>query len=215
MKLIFTVCTLFLTAGLIKGQNQVGIFAGAHSSSARYLVFNEEQEVSMKPGFHLGVNMKVPFEGNLYFNPAAFYSMKGYDVKFTGFTFPPDNKAINNSTTIHTFELAALLQYDLSKNSGHFFIRLGPSLDFQLFGKEKFDLADGTTVSRNMKWSQVDYGRYAANLIGQFGYETGSGFTIFGHYTLGEGSINNADFGPRIRHRLFGLSIGKYIKNKR
>ncbi len=215
MKFILTTCSLFFSAFFVMGQNQVGIFAGAHANSARYLVFKQEQEVTMKAGFHAGVNMKVPFEGNLYFNPSVFYSMKGYDVKFTSFTNPPDNRAINNSTTIHTFELAPMLQIDLSRNPGHFFIKAGPSLDFQILGKEKFDLNDGTTISRNMKWSPVDYGRFAASLIGQFGYETGGGFMIFAHYSLGEGSISNADGGPRIRHRQFGLSIGKYLKNKK
>ena len=59
--------------------------------------------------------------------------------------FPPDTAAIDNNTTIHTFELASLLQYNLGKQPYHFFIKAGPSLDFQLFGKEKFTKKDNSS----------------------------------------------------------------------
>lgn len=199
----------------VTAQNQVGIFAGANASGTHYLVNDNKQAATYKAGFHAGVNMKVPFEGNLYFNPAVFYSLKGYDVTFTDFTFPPDATAKNNSTSIHSFELAALLQYDFSVSPGHFFIKGGPSLDIQLLGKEKFDLQNGTTVSRNIKWGFSDYNRIGANLIAQFGYETGSGFIFTAGYSHGVGSLSNADGGPRIFHRVFGFSIGKYLKNKK
>ena len=39
-----------------------------------------------------------------------------------------------------------------------------------------------------------------------------AGNTLNGTQKLG--SINNADYGPRIRHRVFGVSIGKYFKKK-
>jgi hypothetical protein len=55
------------------------------------------------------------------------------------------------------------------------------------------------------------YGHYGANLLLQFGYETKNGFSVSALYGHGIGSINNADYGPAIRHRAFGLSIGKYL----
>ena len=66
-----------------------------------------------------------------------------------------------------------------------------------------------------MTWSPGAYGRYSANFIAQLGYETNSGFIIFAQYSHGATSINNADLGPRIRHRVFGLSIGKYLKKNK
>ena len=60
-------------------------------------------------------------------------------MKFNRYAFPPDTLATDNNTSIHTFELAFLLQFDLGKRHGHFFIKAGPSLDFQLAGKEKDD----------------------------------------------------------------------------
>jgi hypothetical protein len=66
-----------------------------------------------------------------------------------------------------------------------------------------------------MKWGPGEYGHYGANLLAQFGYETNSGFIIYGQYSYGATTINNADFGPAIRHRIFGISIGKYLKKNK
>ena len=79
---------------------------------------------SNKYGFHLGANLKVPFENKLYFAPAVFYSLKGYKVKFNQPSVLPDSLAVDNNTTIHTFELAALFQYDFTSNPNHFFVKL-------------------------------------------------------------------------------------------
>lgn len=212
--LISLFSVLFISTDLLS-QNQFGIFAGPQVTSAKYSVLNVNQKTDNKYGFQAGVTMKVPFESNLFFAPEAFYSLKGYKVALTTFAYPPDVNAADNNTTIHTFELAALLQVDLGSNPSHFYIKAGPSLDFQLFGKETYNLKTGGSVSRNMKWGPGEYGHYAANLLARFGYETKSGFMIFGQYTHGPASINNADFGPRIRHRAYGLSIGKYINRKK
>lgn len=159
--------------------------------------------------------MKVPFEGRLYFAPAVLYSLKGYKVKLNGSAYPPDVNAVDNNTTIHSVELAALLQVDLGNKPSHFFVKGGPTLDFLLFGKEKFNLNSGTSVSRNMKWGPGEYGHYAANVIAQFGYESNSGFFVFGQYTYGLTTINNADGGPRIGNRIYGISFGTYLKRKK
>jgi hypothetical protein len=65
-----------------------------------------------------------------------------------------------------------------------------------------------------MKFSFGDYGHYAANAIIQFGYESKNGLIIFGQCSLGLASINNADYGPEIRHRAYGISVGKYLHHK-
>jgi len=214
-KYTFLFATLFFSL-IANSQLDVGIFAGPQATGARYTILNQKQKNEVKYGFQAGVGFKTQFENNLYFSPAAFYSLKGYKVAFTQFVYPPDTGAINNNTTIHTFELAALLQYNFSKDPGHFFIKAGPSLDFHLFGKETFDQKSGGSVSRNMKFStEGDYGHFSANMLGQFGYESASGFMIFLQYTHGMASTSNEDKGPKIRHRAFGLSIGKYLRSKK
>lgn len=191
------------------------VFAGPQATSAKYRIQEVKQPTENKIGLQAGVGMKVPFEGNLYFSPGIFYSMKGYKVAFNKSAFPPDITAMDNNTRIHTVETAFLLQLDFTNQPGHTFIKFGPSLDFQLFGREKFNTTNNTTVDRKMKFGYSDYGHYAANFLVQFGYEAESGFLIYWQYTYGLGSINNADDGPRIRHRGFGLSIGKYLKRKK
>jgi hypothetical protein len=186
------------------------------SNNARYLVTNVEQKTKMKVGFHAGMNMKVPFENKLFFTPTVAYSLKGYDVTFTQYTNPPDANAADNSTTIHTFEISPLLQYDFNSSPSHVFIRVGPSIDVQLFGKEKYNLRSGTAVSRKMNFDLAgDYGLFGASLISQVGYETASGFSVFAHYTHGIGSIVNLDGGPKVYHRIFGISVGKYLKKNK
>ncbi len=215
MKKIFTASALLLSVLRASSQVDFGIFAGPQMTSGKYTVDGVQQKDESKYGFQLGVALKVPFENNLYFAPMAFYSMKGYKVTLNRFVYPPDVNAIDNNTTLHTFELAALLQYDFSNKPSHFFIKGGPSLDFQLFGKEKFNLNGGGSVDQSMKFGPVEYGHYSANLLAHLGYETASGFMVFAQYTYGAASINNKDGGPRIRHRAIGLSIGKYFNRKK
>jgi hypothetical protein len=215
MKKTFLLSVLITFISVCHSQSRFGIFAGPQTTTARYSVTGIKQPAEYKFGFHAGFGWKILFENHLFFSPAAFYSFKGYKVKFNRYAFPPDTAATNNNTSIHTFELAFLLQFDLGNKPSHFFIKAGPSLDFQLTGKEKFNLKTGGTVNRNMNYDYTAYGHYSANMIMQLGFEIGKGFMIFGQYTLGLTNLNNADAGPNIRHRAYGISLGKYFNNKK
>lgn len=209
MKKIIALCLITGIFFQSSAQSKFGIFAGPQLSSARYLIDGKKQATSGKPGFQLGATYLTPIEGRLYFAPTAFYSLKGYKVEFNKQAFPPDTAAVDNNTTIHTFEVAALLQYNFSSKGNYFFIKAGPSLDFQLFGKEEFNKKNNSTVDRSMVFNFANYGHYGANFVFQFGYTSNSGITIFSQYTHGLGNLNNADGGPFIRHRVYGLSVGK------
>jgi hypothetical protein len=216
MKKIYTLSATLIFFCYASSQTQFGIFAGPQATASRYTILNEKQKQELKYSFRTGACLKMPFENNLYFAPEIFYSMKGYKVTFTQFVYPPGVNAINNNTTIHTFELAALLQYDFGRNPGHVYMKAGPSLDFQLFGREKFDTVGGGTVDRKMKFSfNGDYGYIGANLLLHLGYEAPKGFFISAQYTHGAGSINNEDKGPKIRHRVYGFTIGKYLNRNK
>ena len=204
---------LFLSL-VASSQVKYNVFAGPQAITAKYTITNKKQETDMKIGFQAGVGMKIPFENKLFFAPAAFYSMKGYKVTYNLFNDFPNFDAKDNNTTIHTFELAALLQYDFNTAPNHFFIKAGPSLDFQLFGHEKINLKSGGIIDRKMKFSYGDYGRYSANLLAHIGYEMSNGFLIFAQYTHGLASIGNYDNGPVINHRAYGITIGKYLNCK-
>ena len=211
MKKLISLSVLMLLIYSANAQTQFGLFAGPQSTWAKYTLKGEKQETSNKVGFQLGGAFKVPFEERLFFAPAAFYSMKGYKVDLQKRAFPPDTSAVDNNTTIHTFELAFLLQYELGKKEQHFFIKAGQSLDFQLSGKEEYHKKDGSLVSQDMKFAFDAYVRVGANAVIQFGYEMKKGYFIYGQYSHGIGGIANADKGPRIFHRVAGITIGKYL----
>ena len=214
MKVLFSVIFLLLT---VSGNCQVqyGVFAGPQVTCVRYTIEGKRQESSLKIGANAGFQMKVPFEGRLSFAPSIMYNLRGYKVdKFTGISFPPDSLARNIDTRFHTIELAFLLQHDFSLQPGHFFIRFGPSLDFALFGNEKFTTVNNTSVDRSMKFSFSDYGHYLASAIIQLGYEANSGLFVYAHYNYGLTTMNNWDYGPEIGNRAAGFTIGKYFKSK-
>lgn len=211
--LCISIALILIESG--NAQYKFGFFGGPQATTSLYSVNGANQSTNYKYSFQLGVNWKVPFDNKLFFSPEIFYSLKGYKVAFSQYAYPPDTTATDNNTTIHCAELAALLQYDFSNKPNHFFLRGGPSIDFQLLGKQTFHLMNGTTVNQSMKYGFEEYGRYAANAIAQLGYESGSGFSVYAQYSFGLTNISNADFGPTIRHRVFGISFGKYFNSKK
>ena len=214
MKILFSTTILLLTL-CANSQVEYGVFAGPQLTGARYNIRGIKQESTSKVGVNAGIQMKVPFEGRLSFAPSVMYNLRGYKVKFDRPASPPDSSAIDNNTSFHTFELAFLLQHDFNLKPGHFFIRIGPSLDFVLLGNETFNTNMGTTVDRPMKFGFADYGAYLASMILQFGYEAKKGLYFYAHYIHGLISMNNKDYGPRINNRAIGFSIGKYFKKKK
>ncbi len=213
MKLLFSV--LLLTTSLFSvAQVRVAVFAGPQTTTAKYTVNDKKQPTEYKYGFNVGANLKVPVEGPLYFAPAIYYSLLGYKVTLNNPSFPPDPRAVNNNTTIHTVEVAPLLNFDLSKNPGHVFIQVGPALNFAISGKEEFTrVENGNTsvVNQKMTFKTTAYGTITSSAVARIGYEAKGGLLFFAHYAHGLGSANNADLGPQIKHRVIGLSIGKYL----
>ena len=215
MKKLQLVMATLLVGTTVTGQISFGIFGGPQSTSARYTINGTVQKTNYKYGYQGGVGWDVTLEGNIHFAPQLFYSLKGYKVTYNKPAYPPDVTATDNSVRLHTFEILTMFQFNFSKNADHFFIQLGPSMDIQLYGTEKFHLLNGNEVNRSMHFGNADYGRFGANLVAHLGYEIRSGYIFFAHYTYAVGSINNADDGPRIYHRVLGFSIGKYIIQKK
>src|SRR5689334_19635868 len=108
MRRIFIAALLILSTIASFAQVKIGIFAGPQMTSAKYSVDGQKQSTSSKYGFHLGTNVKIPFDTRLYFTPSVFYSLKGYKVKLNNPSELPDSLAVDNNTTIHTVEIAAL-----------------------------------------------------------------------------------------------------------
>ena len=199
-----------------RAQVKIAFFAGGQATSARYTISDTKQPTDHKYGFMAGFGAKVPFDNGFYFFPAVYYSLKGYKVSFNKPSFPPTEEAKNNNTTIHTIEIAPLFQVDLGKKPNHFFVRFGPSVDYAISGKETFDTVSTSgqagSVKRAMVFSFGDYGRFTAAGNLHLGYETQRGLMVYAYYGLGIGSMNNADYGPSILHRIAGVSVGWYFR---
>lgn len=221
-KKIITLAIIFFSFTL-NAQVQFAFFAGPQTTSAHYLVNNIRQPNQFKYGVMAGMAAKVEFENQLYFFPSVYYSLKGYKVTLNNPANPPTEFAKNNNTSIHTIEAAPLFQIDFNKKPAHLFVRFGPAVDFAFAGKENFDTVSATgmraTISRSMKFSFADYGHITAQAVLHFGYETSKGLLFFAFYEHGFGSMNNADNGPKIFHRIAGISLGwllgKIPMNKR
>ena len=207
-------CSSFLPLAMVfffnyqSAKAQLTVFAGPQMSSANYVIRHIDQPTGYKTGFMGGVGLRSLIEGPVYFAPSLYYSKKGYKVTLTEPAFPPDTAAKSNSTSLHTIELAPLVQINFSKKASYLFVRFGPALDFALSGTERFDSAGIKNIERKMVFDFGVYSYATTSGILHLGYQHQSGFTIFAHYALGLSSLNNADGGPRIRHRVAGISAG-------
>ena len=202
---------LLICSSLCQAQPEVSIFAGPQLTSAKYTVNDIKQPVKANPSVMFGAAMKVEFDNQLYFFPSVYYNHKGYKVTLNNPSFPPTELAKNNNTSIHTIEVLPLLQFDFNKKPAHSFVRFGPSIDFAIYGYERFDArypnGSERAISRPMVFSFADYGYVTASVNFHLGYENPD-WMIFGFYQHGFGSFNNADGGPVILHRVAGAAFG-------
>ena len=203
---------VFLFAGhAATAQTRIALLAGVQATTSRYHVRDMKQSTTFKPGFIVGAGCKLEFEKKLFFSPAVFYSYKGYKVILDQAAYPPDIEAVKNNVSVHTLELAPMLEYDFSLSAKHLFIKFGPSIDIQLYGREKISLISGNTVSRKMKYGFTEYGRYAGSAILQFGYQFNKDCFVQAYYSHGLADLNNADNGPNIKYRTFGIAAGVFL----
>lgn len=216
MKPTFFVSLLLLGGSILTQTHaQLTVFAGPQSTTAQYSIRGADQKTESKYGFTAGVGLKTLIEGPVYFAPQLFYSQKGYKVTFDRQAAPPDSGAKNNNATLHAIELAPLAQINFSKKASYPFLRIGPSFDVNISGRESFDSTNGKLVSHNMKFSFADYGFVTIAVNGQLGFQHKSGFAIFAYYNLGVSSLNNSDYGPNIFHRVAGVALGWKLGRKK
>ena len=216
MKLFLRPCLLFFSfLFLARAHAQLTVFGGPQITSAKYLIRNVEQQTSSKQGFLAGVGLKSLIEGPAYFTPMLFFSQKGYKVSFDRPAYPPDSAAKNNNTTIRAIELAPLVQFNLSKKANYVYLRVGPSADFNISGRESFDSTGNKRITRNMPFDFGGYSYVTLSANVHLGFQHQSGFTAFAFYQYGLSSLNNADYGPEIYHRVGGIALGyKFGKKK-
>jgi hypothetical protein len=213
-KIVAAFLGLILSVSVNAQKTTYGIMAGAQMSTAKYVIRGNDQKTGYKYGPVGGLIIKIPFENHLFFTPSFYYNRKGYTVQLKDTAYPPGIDAVANETSINTIDIAPLFTITMSNKPSHCFVQFGPIFDAVINGKEKVTLSDGSIVNRPMPFSFADYGRITALVAGRFGYESSSGFFVSAQYAYGLGSLNNADFGPSIRHRTAGLMLGKYFNRK-
>jgi hypothetical protein len=211
MKKSILFSALLFASVICMAQVEVNGFAGPRANTARYTIKNVKQNTGYTLGMEAGLGLKIPFDINLFFCPAIFYSFQGYSVDFNAPSFPPDVLAKNNNLVFHAFDIAPLLQYDLGKSDRHYFIKAGPSLEFVMAGKEKFDLQTGENVTRQMKFGREDYGHYLASFLVQFGYEHNENFAVYIEYARELGTMVNTTGGPEVKPRGISLVFAKKL----
>ena len=214
MKVLLTAMAL-LIAHFVNCQIYFAASAGPQATGVHYIVDHKKQESSMKLGVNAGFQVKIPLEGRLYFAPSLMYNLRGYKVKYNASPDMPNPEAIDNNTSFHTIELGFLFQHDFKMAPGHFFIRFGPSLDFALFGNEKYNTQNNGLVERAMPFNFASYGHYLASAIVHFGYEFKNKWYVYGHYNYSIGTMSNVDYGDYIGNRAAGISIGYYFKTSK
>ncbi len=214
MKLLLTAMAL-LTAYFVNCQIYFAASAGPQATGVHYVVDHNTQESSYKLGVNAGLQVKIPLEGRLYFAPSIMYNLRGYKVKYNAPPDMPNPDATDNNTSFHTIELGFLFQHDFKMEPGHFFIRFGPSLDFALFGNEKYNTQNNGSVERAMPFNFAQYGHYLASAIVHFGYEFKNKWYMYGHYNYSIGTMSNVDNGDYIGNRAAGISVGYYFKKSK
>lgn len=215
MKLLLTAMAV-LTAVFANSQVYFAVAGGPQATGVHYKVDHIVQEGSKKMGVNAGLQAKIPLEGRVYFAPSLMYNLRGYKVQFsTPPTELPHPEAIDNNTSFHTIELGFLLQYDFKTEPGHFFVRLGPSLDFALLGHEKYNIKGNGLVERTMPFNFAAYGHYLASAVAHFGYESKNKWYVYAHYNYSIGTMSNVDQGDYIGNRAAGISIGYYFKTSK
>ena len=198
-----------------EAQHLFGLFGGVQFPGARYEILHQPQPIQRFLGVQAGAQLKVPFDVNLYFVPSIRYNLRGYDVNLEIPNGQPHPDAVENSIRLQNVETAFLLQLDLGKNPNHVFLRGGPSLEIHLSGTEHYVKSNGEQVNQHVSFARGEYGRYSMNLLAESGLELRNGWYLFGFYTYGATSISNRDYGPSIKLRSFGISLGKYLNGKK
>jgi hypothetical protein len=212
---VLLIAIALLTAHFVNCQILFAASVGPQATGVHYVVDHKTQESSFKLGMNAGLQLKIPLEGRLSFAPSIMYNLRGYKVKFDSPTDLPNPEAIDNNTSFHTIELGFLLQHDFKMAPGHLFIRFGPSLDFALFGHEKYNTQANGLVERTMPFNFAAYGHYLASAIVHFGYEFKNKWYMYGHYNYSIGTMSNVDNGDYIGNRAVGISIGYYFRKSK
>ena len=204
---IFCVMVFVLMLLNTSGQTRFAVKAGWDMSTARVYLNDIKQPNQYKNGFNIALQMKVPFDVNLFFTPFIAFSSRGY-------TYLPTTDSVSKyDNTIHYLDFVPALSYDFHTGKNLLTISMGPEISYALDGTEKTTIA-GQTGSKKMPFAiDGDYGIFDLGFNWGISYHFKKVF-IEAAYQLGCANINNnVDIdGRNIRNRMFCVNLGYYLK---
>ena len=202
------ILVVFLT-GSAKAQVTTGFKLGAnYSYAAVKSPEGESIDVTGGTGFHAGMQVRIPFDVDLYFTPQFQYAYKTFTVNY--------NYADTSSIAMkfHYLEIPLLLEYHKHAEGRGFFAQFGPSFSIAASGNQEIQDDVHTTASQPIKFAYASYGRFEANLVANIGYQFSPSMQASIGYAYGLGSIVDNDFGPSIKPRMATVSLHYWLPAK-
>jgi hypothetical protein len=160
-------------------------------------------------GIHLGAQMKVSFDKNLYFIPQMQYAYKNFTVEYN------NTDTASLQMKLHYLEIPLLLEYNLVKENKGFFFQFGPSMSVDISGNETITGKTGGLEDTPIKFAFNAYGRMEANLVANAGYQFNPYMQFTLGYAHGLGSIVDGDLGPEITPRMFTASLHYWLAERK
>lgn len=210
MRILFLIACSTLFLKTIAQDSERVIWALRLGYSANQAVFKipQSQATQRVDGGYFGLQLKIPFDNRLYFNPFIDLHYRGMEVQT-----PVANEF--SSITEAQIRVATLLHLQLTgqKNKpGGLFIQAGPSFGFGVWGRQTRQNNSNTSVTQKLKYGFQAYGRYDFTLHAGLGIETRGGFQLHVNYNHGLSNMINTEFGPILKYRYLSAGIGIPIR---
>lgn len=209
---------------IANAQTKVGITAGANFSKA--YIENENGDVDdtqAVPGVRVGLTFDIPVIGDLFIQPAAVYSQKGFKQNSNWFA------GVDNDfeATASYIEVPVNLLYKPEVGSGNLVLGAGPYVAYGLGGKweTQTDVTIGDIVIKNSGdvnfENDVTDGEFGNYLYGKpldYGANVLVGYDFWGVFSLQfQAQLGLANITPEVdgqerdgafKNRNFNVSLG-------
>ena len=215
---------LITAPNITQAQTKVGIRTGMNLSN----VLMEDEKGDKKstksiPGFHIGLTVDIPILTDLYFQPSALYSNKGFKQTDSWFSGPGNDLKV----TVAYIEMPLNLIYKRKFGSGKLLIGAGPYAGYGTGGKWKSEtnpvIGDividnyGDAIFKN-DIMDGEFGNYLYGKPWDFGVNFLLGYEFFDKLSIQlNAQLGLNDLTPevdgtkskgKLRNKGFGFSIG-------
>jgi len=206
-KSLFILVCLATTAFTSQAQKtRFGFTGGVVFANYHAEVDGESGKGDTKSGVTAGLLADIPLSSHFSFQPALNFTQKGMAEKeiYLGITE-------KSSLRINCIEVPLNVLYNVSSNTGNFFIGAGPSLAFHVSGKWKFN--DGSeSTSSDVKFGNTDEDHFKSMDFGAnflTGYSFPNGLMLAVNYNLGLSNLfTEENDNSTMKSSYFGIKLG-------